>query len=223
MRNAQLVRQQSLHCCRRRLLRKILSKRYSIESFFVVSFSSIYTSQIGAENPETGQPKRRGRGLSSAVAVSTPKSHRVSRHRFGLGGECDRISVVSEGLIRLTLVLAIQSFLRPPFESCHQWSRLSAICARGDNDPQCAFHAGPVPVSSRRFQDINPPRPRGVELLARTDGGHSLDYCQHNFAKYATRELWQGRSERHQAPPRATSACLEPFGSPSKPSHQPCR
>src|SRR5580700_6008415 len=65
--------------------------------------------------------------------------HRVSLHRFGVGRECDRISAVSEGLIRLTLVLAMQSLLRPATESCHQWSRSRAICTRGDNDLQCAL------------------------------------------------------------------------------------
>jgi hypothetical protein len=92
---------------------------------------------------------------------------RVSLHRFGVGGECDRISAVSEGLIRLTLVLAIQSFLRPPSESYHQRSRSSAICAREDNDLQCAFPVGPVPVSKLpRF----PPETAAVHMASLRNG-----------------------------------------------------
>ena len=133
---------------------------------------------------------------------------RVSLHRFGVGGECDRISAVSEGLIRLTLVLAIQSFLRPPSELCHQWSRSSAICAREDNDLQCAFPAGPVPVSKLPRFSPDSRGPHG-ELAERTDGGFSpllsatsqdsipacaRGYSHHNSAKYATSKLWQGRA-----------------------------
>ena len=96
---------------------------------------------------EAARAKPRGRGLAAPVLSARPNARSYSLHRFGVAGECDRIRAVSEGLIRLILVLAIQSFLRPPSESCHQWSRSNAISARADNDLQCAFPAGRVPVS----------------------------------------------------------------------------
>ena len=105
--------------------------------------------------------KRAGRNVEDETGQRhccqhTQMFHRVSLHRFGVGRECDRISAVSEGLIRLTLVLAMQSFLKPATELCHQWSRSRAICTRGDNDLQCALPAGLVPVSSRRFPRFAP-------------------------------------------------------------------
>ena len=161
---------------------------------------------LSEDLPLLAFPAPDGAEAWAAPLLSRPNARSCQSASIGVGGERDRISAVSEGLIRLTLVLAIQSFLRPPSESCHQWSRSGAICARGDNDLECAFPAGPVPVSS--FLRFSPDRPLHMRLMPRADGGFSLSllrrdqaafpactpgYSHHNSAKYATSKLWQAR------------------------------